>query len=190
MAEQETPRSEQEIFDELATVCQSPGFAHAIAMFCFRDNVVGCAETLKGEDYAKMFLQTDVDIAVAVRRDSVDGERTPTGILTFLKGTSLETILDQLNSMATPWSTAIGLQLLKLGSETANDLCTAIDRLGPVTEGMLDLARHIVEQKSGSFEPDKFEDQYETALVDLVNQKRGANQSRRRSVRAGRTSSI
>jgi len=37
---------------------------------------------------------------------------------------------------------------------------------------MLDLARHIVDQKSGSFEPDKFEDQYETALVDLINQKR------------------
>lgn len=41
-----------------------------------------------------------------------------------------------------------------------------------VTTDMLDLARHIVEQKSGSFEPDKFEDQYETALVDLINQKR------------------
>jgi len=41
-----------------------------------------------------------------------------------------------------------------------------------VTKDMLDLARHIVEQKSGSFEPDKFEDQYETALADLINQKR------------------
>jgi DNA end-binding protein Ku len=30
----------------------------------------------------------------------------------------------------------------------------------------------IVDQKSGSFEPDKFEDRYETALVDLINQKR------------------
>ena len=37
---------------------------------------------------------------------------------------------------------------------------------------MLDLARHIVIQKSGHFEPDKFEDQYETALIDLINQKR------------------
>ena len=27
-------------------------------------------------------------------------------------------------------------------------------------------------QKAGHFEPDKFEDQYETALVDLINQKR------------------
>ncbi|MET4091033.1 Ku protein [Bradyrhizobium sp. S3.5.5] len=41
-----------------------------------------------------------------------------------------------------------------------------------VTKDMLDLARHIVEQKSGSFEPSKFEDHYETALVDLINQKR------------------
>ena len=41
-----------------------------------------------------------------------------------------------------------------------------------VTKDMLDLARHIVEQKSGSFEPGRFEDQYETALIDLINQKR------------------
>jgi DNA end-binding protein Ku len=29
-----------------------------------------------------------------------------------------------------------------------------------------------VNQKAGRFEPDKFEDQYETALVDLINRKR------------------
>jgi len=41
-----------------------------------------------------------------------------------------------------------------------------------ITKDMLDLAKHIVEQKSGSFEPDAFEDRYESALVDLINQKR------------------
>jgi DNA end-binding protein Ku len=41
-----------------------------------------------------------------------------------------------------------------------------------VTKDMLDLARHIVNQKAGHFDPDKFEDQYETALIDLINQKR------------------
>src|SRR6201986_325338 len=41
-----------------------------------------------------------------------------------------------------------------------------------VTKDMLDLAKHIVDQKSGSFAPDKFEDHYETALVDLINSKR------------------
>jgi DNA end-binding protein Ku len=40
------------------------------------------------------------------------------------------------------------------------------------TKDMLDLARHIVNQKAGHFEPDKFEDQSETALIDLINQKR------------------
>ena len=41
-----------------------------------------------------------------------------------------------------------------------------------VTKDMLDLAKHIVNQKSGNFEPDKFEDHYETALIDLINSKR------------------
>ena len=41
-----------------------------------------------------------------------------------------------------------------------------------VTKDMLDLARHIVETKSGSFEPGQFEDRYESALVDLINHKR------------------
>jgi DNA end-binding protein Ku len=41
-----------------------------------------------------------------------------------------------------------------------------------VTKDMLDLARHIVNQKTGNFQPEKFEDHYETALVDLINQKR------------------
>jgi DNA end-binding protein Ku len=41
-----------------------------------------------------------------------------------------------------------------------------------VTKDMLDLARHIVEQKSGSFEPEEFEDRYESALIELINQKR------------------
>jgi DNA end-binding protein Ku len=41
-----------------------------------------------------------------------------------------------------------------------------------VTKDMLDLAKHIVNQKSGNFEPEKFEDHYETAFIDLINQKR------------------
>jgi DNA end-binding protein Ku len=41
-----------------------------------------------------------------------------------------------------------------------------------VTKDMLDLAKHIVEQKSAAFEPDNFEDHYEAALIELINQKR------------------
>ncbi|MET4482053.1 Ku protein [Bradyrhizobium sp. F1.13.3] len=41
-----------------------------------------------------------------------------------------------------------------------------------VTKDMLDLARHIVNQKAGRFDPEEFEDHYETALIELINQKR------------------
>jgi DNA end-binding protein Ku len=41
-----------------------------------------------------------------------------------------------------------------------------------VTKDMLDLAKHIVSQKSATFDPDKFEDHYEAALAELINQKR------------------
>src|ERR1700756_4301579 len=41
-----------------------------------------------------------------------------------------------------------------------------------VTKDMLDLAKHIVNQKAGRFDPEKFEDHYETALIELINQKR------------------
>jgi DNA end-binding protein Ku len=36
---------------------------------------------------------------------------------------------------------------------------------------MMDLAKHIVETKTGHFKPDKFEDHYEAALKELVEKK-------------------
>jgi DNA end-binding protein Ku len=47
---------------------------------------------------------------------------------------------------------------------------------------MLDLARHIVDQKSGRFEPDKFEDQYETALMPRPGNVVNLMEALRRSV--------
>jgi len=44
-----------------------------------------------------------------------------------------------------------------------------------ITKDMLDLARHIVEQKSGHFEPTAFEDHYEAALLDLIGQKKAGH---------------
>jgi DNA end-binding protein Ku len=41
-----------------------------------------------------------------------------------------------------------------------------------VTKEMLDLAKHIVENKTGDFDPSHFEDHYESALTDLINRKR------------------
>jgi DNA end-binding protein Ku len=40
-----------------------------------------------------------------------------------------------------------------------------------VPKDMLDLATHIVKTKEGKFEPEKFEDQYEDALKDVIRKK-------------------
>ncbi len=36
---------------------------------------------------------------------------------------------------------------------------------------MIEIARKIIEQKEGDFEPAKFEDRYESALRDLIKRK-------------------
>jgi len=41
-----------------------------------------------------------------------------------------------------------------------------------ITKDMLDLAKHIVDQKSGHFKPEDFDDHYETALIELINEKK------------------
>ena len=71
-------RKEQEIFDELAALCISPGYAHAIANLCFRDNVVRFAGELTAEDMAHLFsasrlIRTEISILIGLlTRQSVD----------------------------------------------------------------------------------------------------------------------
>lgn len=48
-------RTEQEVFEDLAAICCQPGYVHAIARFCFRDNVILHAGDMKKADVRKMF---------------------------------------------------------------------------------------------------------------------------------------
>jgi hypothetical protein len=48
------PRSEEEIFAELQALASEPGYAHAIAILCFRDNTIGFACKLNADDLVKM----------------------------------------------------------------------------------------------------------------------------------------
>jgi hypothetical protein len=47
-------RTEQKIFEELSALCVSPGYVHAIAFLCFRDNIVRYAGEMTAEDLAHM----------------------------------------------------------------------------------------------------------------------------------------
>ena len=53
-----TMRTEQQIFFELSTLCRSPGYVHAIATICFRDNFLTFNEKLRPEDMDHLFLQS------------------------------------------------------------------------------------------------------------------------------------
>ncbi len=48
-------RPEQEVFADLAAICCQPGYVHAIAHICFRDNVILHAGDMKEADMRKMF---------------------------------------------------------------------------------------------------------------------------------------
>ena len=47
-----------------------------------------------------------------------------------------------------------------------------------IPKDMLELASHIVETKSGHFEPEEFEDQYEDAAQGVAEEKAGRGEDR------------
>ncbi|BAO67896.1 nuclease-related domain-containing protein [Bordetella bronchiseptica] len=53
-----TMRAEQEIFDELTNLCASPGYAHAIAYLCFRDNVIRYSGEMTAADMQHLFSKS------------------------------------------------------------------------------------------------------------------------------------
>ncbi len=59
-----------------------------------------------------------------------------------------------------------------MSSQTKDDVSSAYQNEVVTAPDMLDLAKHIVNQKPATFDPAKFEDHYESALTELINQKR------------------
>jgi len=51
-------RKEQDIFDDLAKLCSSPGYVHAIAYLCLRDTMVAYADEMKAKDLQHLFSMT------------------------------------------------------------------------------------------------------------------------------------
>ena len=47
-------RSEQQVFDDLAALCVSKGYVHALASICFRDTTVGFSDEVTSDDLSEM----------------------------------------------------------------------------------------------------------------------------------------
>jgi hypothetical protein len=53
----EAVRKESEIFSELAEICASPGYIHAIACLCYQNDIIRYADTLTPEDMLQQFSE-------------------------------------------------------------------------------------------------------------------------------------
>jgi hypothetical protein len=95
-------RSEQAIFDELAKVCRSPGYVHAIAYLCFRDNMIRYSGEMKPEDMRHMFsenrlirTETSTLIGLLIKNDIDHRVPAPNVLQQYICKT--EALLDELH---------------------------------------------------------------------------------------------
>jgi len=92
-------------------------------------------------------LASGLDIAMLARREGVPGDKTPKGILTRFQGLTIGRLLSEIERVASPALTGLGLLLLQFGSETAQFLNAGIDWI--VREAKLDGMDHDISVGGG-----------------------------------------
>lgn len=104
-------RQEQEIFDELAQLCVSPGYIHAIAHLCFRDNMVGFADELTAKALLKTYslerlIRTEITtlIGLLIKQDIDFGLPRPEIVARYLERT--DALLKEMHDCMTAAMTA------------------------------------------------------------------------------------
>ncbi len=74
-------------------------------------------------------IATDLDIAMMVRREGINGERTPDGILTRFNNFSLGQLILQIEELNDPGIIDLGFMLLYLDEETVENISAGIDEI-------------------------------------------------------------
>ncbi|MGB8843616.1 MAG: SEC-C metal-binding domain-containing protein [Aliidongia sp.] len=103
-------RAEQEIFDELAALCISPGFVHVIAIICLRDNVISLGEELTADDLAHLFsrsrlIRTEITTLVGLMMRARIDFTLPNSKTISALGVRAEQLLEELHqSMKRYWT--------------------------------------------------------------------------------------
>jgi hypothetical protein len=95
-------RTEQQVFDELAALCSSPGYAHATAYFCLRDSVVAYQESLKAEDLRPLFrsdrlIRTEISTLIGLLIKAPIDYRLPAQAVLSEYVEKTEALLDELH---------------------------------------------------------------------------------------------
>lgn len=84
----------------------------------------------------------DLDSAMMVRRDNVPGDDTPEGILTKMRGTRYESLIQEIEARADPATLELGFQLLTMGERTCRNVHLSLETITRQTH--LDGKRHDV----------------------------------------------
>lgn len=95
-------RKEQAIFAELESLCASPGYVHAIAYFCFRDNMILYSGEIKAEDMRHLFsknrlirTETSTLIGLMLKHDIDYSLPTPQVLTGYVETT--EALLEEIH---------------------------------------------------------------------------------------------
>lgn len=97
-----TMRPEQAIFDELAELCVSPGYVHAVAYLCFRDNMIRYSGEMTAKDMQHLFsnsrlirTETSTLIGLMLKRDIDYTLPSPKTLDGYIKTT--EALLEEIH---------------------------------------------------------------------------------------------
>jgi len=101
-------REEKEVFSELAELCTNPGYVHAIAYLCFRDDTIKHGETMTVKDILQQFtpnrlIRTEISTLIGLTfRNGINTELPSTAIIQdYIERT--EALLEELHhSMMAP----------------------------------------------------------------------------------------
>lgn len=109
-----TARSEAEVFSDLEALCILPGFIHAIAYFCFRDNVILIKDKLEEKDYQKFhsaerLIRTELSTLIGLMMKAPIDWSLPTPDVLGSYIENAEALLQELHGCFN----AIGMSLLQ-----------------------------------------------------------------------------
>ncbi len=100
-------RKESDVFKELEDLCHSPGYIHAIAYFCFRDNTIRYADEVKPEDVLQQFsmerlVRTEIStvIGLACKKDIDETLPSPDLMQDYISRT--DSLLQELHQSMMP----------------------------------------------------------------------------------------
>jgi hypothetical protein len=102
MTDRKAMRAEREVFADLAALCCRPGYVHAVAHICFRDNVILHDGDMKEADMRKMFspsrlIRTEINtlLGLMIRADIDWTLSAPNTVQEYMDAT--EQLLEELH---------------------------------------------------------------------------------------------